>query len=99
MKYQSEKFGQWSSVIDFIICNDGIISSRFQHTSLQKIDEDPLKPTGIAIDHAGNKVYYVDLSNRDHILVSMNLDGSGKQKHYQVTYSSLHRDSYCYIET
>ncbi|KAL5252043.1 hypothetical protein ACHWQZ_G015002 [Mnemiopsis leidyi] len=48
-----------------------------------KIDEDPLKPTGIAIDHSENKVYYVDLSNRDHILISMNMDGSGKRKLFQ----------------
>ena len=74
-----------------------VLSFKFQHPSLQKIDEDPLKPTGIAIDHVGNKVYYVDLSNRDHILVSMNLDGSGKQKHYQVTYLFLNRDICCNI--
>ena len=51
-----------------------------------KIDVLPLKPTGIAIDHRDNRVYYVDLLNRDHILISMNMDGSDRQKLYQVRF-------------
>ncbi|XP_063678733.1 uncharacterized protein LOC134814511 [Bolinopsis microptera] len=48
-----------------------------------KIDQLPLKPTGVAIDHRDERVYYVDLLNRDHILISMNMDGSDRQKLYQ----------------
>ena len=47
------------------------------------IDSLPTKPTGIAVDFRDDRVYYADLLDAQHTLISIDMDGTNRRKLYQ----------------